>query len=73
MPADPSPPNAEVTAVGDRIEFRIKGTEERCEVEVLRVTEYLLKRHGFADIQADVVPNPDSGALGTLLVTSRAA
>ncbi|MFJ8213240.1 class I SAM-dependent methyltransferase [Streptomyces sp. NPDC096033] len=32
----------------------------------------LLKRHGFADVQADVVPAPD-GALGTLLVTARAA
>ncbi|WP_219671133.1 hypothetical protein [Streptomyces bambusae] len=32
----------------------------------------LLKRHGFTDVQAGVVPNPESGALGTLLVTARA-
>ncbi|MEU1371991.1 class I SAM-dependent methyltransferase [Streptomyces sp. NPDC005803] len=28
----------------------------------------VLKRHGFTDIQAEVLPNPDAGALGTLLV-----
>ncbi|MFE2128653.1 ASCH domain-containing protein [Streptomyces amritsarensis] len=33
-------PHLENLAAGDRIEFRIKDTEERCEVEVLRVTEY---------------------------------
>ncbi|MEU9719313.1 ASCH domain-containing protein [Streptomyces sp. NPDC047976] len=33
-------PHLENLAVGDRIVFRIKDTEERCEVEVLRVTEY---------------------------------
>ncbi|WP_327383646.1 MULTISPECIES: ASCH domain-containing protein [unclassified Streptomyces] len=27
-------------AAGDRIDFRIKGTDEVCHVEVLRVTEY---------------------------------
>jgi SAM-dependent methyltransferase len=32
----------------------------------------LLKRHGFTDIRAEVVPSPDA-ALGTLLVTARAA
>lgn len=32
----------------------------------------LLKRHGFTDVQADVIPNPDGGALGTLLVTATA-
>ncbi|MFG2334095.1 class I SAM-dependent methyltransferase [Streptomyces sp. NPDC048604] len=31
----------------------------------------LLKRHGFTDVHADVVPAPDA-ALGTLLVTARA-
>ncbi|WP_331728046.1 class I SAM-dependent methyltransferase [Streptomyces sp. NBC_00158] len=32
----------------------------------------LLKRHGFTDIRAEVIPAPD-GALGTLLVTATAA
>ncbi|UQI44597.1 class I SAM-dependent methyltransferase [Streptomyces sp. HU2014] len=31
----------------------------------------LLKRHGFGDITASVVPNPDPKALGTLLVTAK--
>ncbi|MFF5706576.1 class I SAM-dependent methyltransferase [Streptomyces sp. NPDC012794] len=30
----------------------------------------LLKRHGFTDIQTDLIPSPDA-ALGTLLVTAR--
>ncbi|MER6352358.1 class I SAM-dependent methyltransferase [Streptomyces sp. NPDC001634] len=33
----------------------------------------ILKRHGFTDVQAQVLPNPDPGALGTLLVQARAA
>lgn len=33
----------------------------------------ILKRHGFTDVQADVVPGPDPAALGTLLVRARAA
>lgn len=33
-------PHLENLAAGDRIEFRIKDTDERCEVEVLRVAEY---------------------------------
>ncbi|MCX4808839.1 ASCH domain-containing protein [Streptomyces sp. NPDC056400] len=33
-------PHLENLKAGDRIEFRIKDTEERCEVEVLRVAEY---------------------------------
>lgn len=28
----------------------------------------LLKRHGFTDVQAEVLPHPGAGALGTLLV-----
>ncbi|MEV6978830.1 class I SAM-dependent methyltransferase [Kitasatospora sp. NPDC093806] len=30
-----------------------------------------LKRHGFTDIDAQVVPSPEAGALGTLLVRGR--
>ncbi|GLW04378.1 class I SAM-dependent methyltransferase [Streptomyces lavendulae] len=33
----------------------------------------LLKRHSFTDVQADVIPSPDSSPLGTLLVTAKAA
>ncbi|MFB6582304.1 ASCH domain-containing protein [Streptomyces sp. NPDC056402] len=33
-------PHLENLKAGDRIEFHIKDTEERCEVEVLRVAEY---------------------------------
>ncbi|MFD7915167.1 ASCH domain-containing protein [Streptomyces sp. NPDC059752] len=33
-------PHLENLKAGDRIEFRIKDTDERCEVEVIRVTEY---------------------------------
>ncbi|MDA5281062.1 ASCH domain-containing protein [Streptomyces sp. Isolate_45] len=33
-------PHLKNLTAGDRIEFRIKDTEERCEVEVLRVAEY---------------------------------
>ncbi|MFJ3841817.1 ASCH domain-containing protein [Streptomyces sp. NPDC090054] len=33
-------PHLENLSAGDRIEFRIKDTEERCEVDVLRVAEY---------------------------------
>ncbi|MFI8966988.1 class I SAM-dependent methyltransferase [Streptomyces sp. NPDC053493] len=32
----------------------------------------LLKRHGFTSIRAEVLPNPDPAALGTLLVTAQA-
>ncbi|MFD0279513.1 class I SAM-dependent methyltransferase [Kitasatospora sp. NPDC127111] len=32
----------------------------------------LLKRHGFAEIDAQVLPNPEAGALGTLLVRAQA-
>ncbi|MFB7476028.1 class I SAM-dependent methyltransferase [Kitasatospora sp. NPDC056184] len=31
----------------------------------------LLKRHGFEDVEAGVVANPEAGALGTLLVLGR--
>ncbi|MFG2111339.1 class I SAM-dependent methyltransferase [Streptomyces sp. NPDC048718] len=31
-----------------------------------------LKRHGFTDVQADVIPSPD-GSLGTLMATAKAA
>ncbi|MEV4436859.1 ASCH domain-containing protein [Streptomyces sp. NPDC049585] len=33
-------PHLEDLAAGDTIRFRIKGTEETCDVSVLRVTEY---------------------------------
>jgi ASC-1-like (ASCH) protein len=33
-------PHLESLAAGDVIRFRIKGTEETCDVRVLRVTEY---------------------------------
>lgn len=33
----------------------------------------ILKRHGFTDVHARVLPNPDPAALGTLLVSARAA
>ncbi|WP_406862109.1 class I SAM-dependent methyltransferase [Streptomyces sp. HUAS MG47] len=32
----------------------------------------ILKRHGFTAVHAEVLPNPDPAALGTLLVTSQA-
>ncbi|MFJ3631674.1 hypothetical protein [Streptomyces sp. NPDC090112] len=38
-------------------------------------TEYwdnLLKRHAFTDVNAEIIPEP-AGALGTLLVTAKAA
>ncbi|MGF1428656.1 class I SAM-dependent methyltransferase [Kitasatospora sp. LaBMicrA B282] len=31
----------------------------------------LLKRHGFSDIEADVIPAPSDGELGTILVRAR--
>ena len=31
----------------------------------------VLKRHGFTDVHAEVIPNPDPAALGTLLVQAR--
>ncbi|MEV7277006.1 class I SAM-dependent methyltransferase [Streptomyces sp. NPDC093111] len=31
----------------------------------------ILKRHGFAHVRAEVLPNPDPAALGTLLVTAK--
>jgi SAM-dependent methyltransferase len=30
----------------------------------------VLKRHGFTDVRAEVLPHPDAGTLGTLLVTA---
>lgn len=32
----------------------------------------ILKRHGFTDVRAEVLPSPDAGELGTLLVRARA-
>ncbi|MDH6113731.1 SAM-dependent methyltransferase [Kitasatospora sp. MAP12-15] len=33
----------------------------------------LLKRHGFTDVRTRVIPSPERGALGTLLITARTA
>ncbi|MDQ8702168.1 ASCH domain-containing protein [Streptomyces sp. LHD-70] len=53
-------PHLEDLAAGDSIRFRIKGTEETCDVNVLRVTEYktfeeLLDGEGPSNV------NPSSG------------
>jgi hypothetical protein len=33
----------------------------------------IFKRHGFTDVQAHVLPNPDPAALGTLLIQASVA
>ncbi|MFG2117856.1 ASCH domain-containing protein [Streptomyces sp. NPDC048710] len=71
-------------AAGDTIRFRIKGTDETCEVEVGRVTEYpsfeaLLDGEGPANVNPTATREqqlvniraiypPDKEALGTLAI-----
>ncbi|MGN5392431.1 ASCH domain-containing protein [Streptomyces sp. JL7001] len=77
-------PHLDNLAAGDRIEFRIKDTEERCEVEVLRVTEYpsfeaLLDGEGAGNVNPSAsrdqqlaniraIYGPEKEALGALAI-----
>ncbi|MFE9483912.1 ASCH domain-containing protein [Streptomyces spororaveus] len=77
-------PHLENLAAGDRIEFRIKDTDERCEVEVLRVAEYptfeaLLGGEGPEKVNASAsreqqltniraIYGPEKEALGALAI-----
>ncbi|MFE3774851.1 ASCH domain-containing protein [Streptomyces sp. NPDC059122] len=77
-------PHLEDLAVGDTIRFRIKGTEETCDVRVLRVTEYesfeaLLDGEGPAKVNASAgrdeqlaniraIYPPEKEALGALAI-----
>ncbi|MFI9763461.1 ASCH domain-containing protein [Streptomyces sp. NPDC051963] len=74
-------------AAGDVIRFRIKGTDETCEVEVRRVTEYpdfgtLLDGEGPSNVNPTATRDeqlaniraiypPDKEALGTLAIEIR--
>ncbi|MER7179087.1 ASCH domain-containing protein [Streptomyces hyaluromycini] len=71
-------------AAGDTIRFRIKGTDETCEVQVVRVTEYaefeaLLDGEGASNINPTATRDeqlsniraiypPDKEALGALAI-----
>ncbi|MBK3579718.1 ASCH domain-containing protein [Streptomyces sp. MBT65] len=74
-------------AAGDVIRFRIKGTDETCEVEVKRVTEYrdfeaLLEGEGSSNVNPTATHHeqlaniraiypPEKEALGTLAIEIR--
>lgn len=53
----------------------LKGREDELTVHRWQYTAEqwagILKRHGFVDVQASVLPSPDPAALGTLLVQAR--
>ncbi|MFI8928229.1 ASCH domain-containing protein [Streptomyces sp. NPDC053474] len=77
-------PHLQDLAAGDSIRFRIKGTDETCEVHVLRVTEYetfeaLLDGEGPANVNprasrdeqlANIrsIYDPEKEALGALAI-----
>ncbi|MGW3328243.1 ASCH domain-containing protein [Streptomyces virginiae] len=77
-------PHLENLAAGDRIEFRIRDTDERCEVEVLRVAAYptfeaLLDREGPEKVNPSAcrehqltdiraIYGPEKEALGALAI-----
>jgi ASC-1-like (ASCH) protein len=77
-------PHLEDLAAGDTIRFRIKGTEETCDVRVLRVTEYesfeaLLEGEGPAKVNPSAIRDeqlaniraiypPEKEALGALAI-----
>ncbi|MEU6390283.1 ASCH domain-containing protein [Streptomyces sp. NPDC046939] len=77
-------PHLEDLAAGDIIRFRVKGTDETCDVRVLRVTEYetfeaLLDGEGPANVNPDAtreeqltnirsIYGPQKEALGALAV-----
>ncbi|MDV7215488.1 ASCH domain-containing protein [Streptomyces prunicolor] len=77
-------PHLAVLAAGDVIRFHIKGTEETCEVEVRRVTEYpdfeaLLDGEGPSNVNPTATRDeqlaniraiypPDKEALGALAI-----
>ncbi|MFJ3667775.1 ASCH domain-containing protein [Streptomyces sp. NPDC090106] len=74
-------------AAGDTIRFRIKGTDETCEVKVVRVTEYadfeaLLDSEGPSNVNPTATRDqqlaniraiypPEKEALGTLAIQIR--
>ncbi|MER8037544.1 ASCH domain-containing protein [Streptomyces hydrogenans] len=76
-------------AAGDTIRFRIKGTDETCDVQVLRVTEYpdfeaLLDGEGAANVNPTAsrkqqltnirnIYSPEKEALGALAISIRVA